>query len=142
MRGNIIVELEVDTNDQWFAFLWVKIHTRPALVRFKIDTGCNALVLSHSTLAALGYSTAAGNLAKLSGATGRLASGEKSAFKNLGNVQLFLDKKQCIPICTAQAICHATHETNDLLGTKVLRQFCDIHFHLTGDKYMELLKSP
>ena len=140
MSEKIVVDLEVDTNDQWFAFIWVKIRDRITQVRFKIDTGCNALVISHSTLKNLGFSASAENLAMLHGEIGRLASGEKSKFRSLGEVALFLDKKQSIHVCTAQAICHATHETNDLLGTKVLKQFFGINFNLACDKYMELLK--
>ena len=40
-----------------------------------------------------------------------------------------------------QSACHATRETNDLIGTEVFKQFADVIFRLHGDKYMELLKT-
>ena len=62
LSKSIGIDLEIDRNNQWFAFVWVKLGKRSAIVRFKIDTGCNALVLSHKTLKALGYSSTKDNL--------------------------------------------------------------------------------
>jgi len=142
MTGDIIkLNLSVDINNQWFVSVWVEMHGRKAVVRFKVDTGCNSVVLSHSTLKSLGISTSNANLSKLSDETAKLASGEKSSFKSLGAVSLSLDKVQSVPICNAKAICHATRKTNDLLGTEVFKQFASVAFNLAGDKYMELKKS-
>ena len=110
------------------------------LVKFKIDTGCNTLVLSHSTLKSLGYSAKQADLSKLPPVKAALASGEEHMFRKLGAVSLFRDDKQAIQICKADSICHSTHETNDLLGTEVLRQFSGVSFDLTANKYMELKK--
>ena len=137
---SIRLDLTIDANNQWFVFMWVALHRRRVEVRFKIDSGCNGLVLSHKTLKALGRPTSTSDLAKLNDVTGRLASGEKSLYKGLGVVALHLNKIQPDHICTANAICHATRETNDLLGTEVLRQFCGVNFNLADDKYMELKK--
>ena len=132
--------LFVDASNQWFVSIWLSLHGRKAEVNFKVDNGCNGLVLSRKTLKALNYSIDNENIAKLQDVTGRLASGEKSSFKNLGTASLYTDKKQLIHICNANAICHATRETNDLMGTEVFKQFTDINLHLSDDKYMELLK--
>jgi hypothetical protein len=121
--------------------MWVVFNGRREEIRFKVDTGCNALVLSHSSLKKLGFSASISDLAKLPPETGRLASGEKSDFKNLGTISLYTDKNQSVKICQTSAICHATRKTNDLIGTAVLKQFCKVDFNLTGNKYMELLKA-
>ncbi|MCL2204692.1 MAG: hypothetical protein FWB88_12220 [Defluviitaleaceae bacterium] len=132
------IKLRVDPNNQWFVNIVVKIGNHQSAVKFKIDTGCNALVLSHDTLTRLGISAEATNLAKLPDETVRLASGEKSPFKRLGTVSLLCVGTKPLPICTVPAICHATRETNDLLGTEVLRRFGLVFFNLTGEAYMEL----
>jgi len=134
----INVKLRIDSNNQWFAVVVVKMGKRQAAVRFKIDTGCNALVLSHGTLERLGFSTENTNLLKLPGITGALASGDKHTFRKLGGVSLFLDDTRTIHICDAEAICHSTHETHDLMGTEVLRQFSGVMFNLVGS-HMELV---
>ena len=95
----IRVVLEVDNFNQWFSSLYVLFNGVYRSVRFKIDTGCNALVLSH--------------------------------FKDIG---------RNVPVCGADAVCHSTRQTNDLLGTEVLRQFTDISFKLSDKKYLELMK--
>ncbi|MCL2171477.1 MAG: hypothetical protein FWB71_04930 [Defluviitaleaceae bacterium] len=133
-------ELVVDANNQWFVTVWVVFQNRKYRVHFKVDTGCNGLVLSHTTLMGMGFSTTETSLAKLPVITGRLASGDKSQFKKLGAVSLFQDKAQNIQVCKVDAICHSTHETHDLIGTEVLRQFSNVSFGLIGDKYMELMQ--
>jgi predicted aspartyl protease len=135
------IELSIDTNHQWFVSVWVELQERRQEVRFKVDTGCNALVLSHSTLKKLGFSVSEASLSKLQSITGKHADGEKSNYKNLGEVSLFSAENQEGHICNAPAICHATRKTNDLIGTAVLKQFCKVDFNLVGDKYMELLKT-
>lgn len=131
--------LIVDTNNQWFVNLWVTLRGKSRRVCFKVDTGCNGLVLSHKTLETMGYSTAKTALAKLNDEIGILASGEKTTFKKLGLVSLNGSGSQHGQICSANAICHATRETNDLLGTEVLRQFSTVAFNLDG-RFLELLK--
>ena len=136
-RG-LIFDLRVDTHNQWFVSLWVCIGERRAYTEFKIDTGCNSLVLSHKTLNKLGLSTDNENLSKLISISGKLASGDTHTYKKLGAVLLFQDKGQTVQICKADAICHSTKETHDLLGTEVLRKFSNVSFGLNGDKYIEL----
>jgi len=132
------LRLEVDSHNQWFVWAWVVVGKQKYQVRFKVDTGCNALVLSHSTLEGLGVSIKEADLLKLSPVSGKLASGDKHIFRKLGEVSLFQDKAQTSQICKADAICHSTKETHDLLGTEVLRQFSDVSFRLVGDMHMEL----
>lgn len=134
------LKLRVDSNKQWFVSMWVVKGGTKYRVEFKVDNGCNALVLSHDTMKKLGFSTAPIDLGKLPKKTGRLASGEKHTFKTLGMVSLFRTGSQPTHVCNAEAICHATMETNDLLGTEVLNQYTDVNFHLSDNKYMELLK--
>jgi len=135
------IELTVDPHNQWFATVWVIANGQKAKIEFKVDSGCNALVLSHETLKKLAISTKPLDLEKLPDMTGKLATGVKSRFKQLGVVSLYSINKPPVHICNAKAICHARRETNDLIGTEVLQQFTDVNFHLSGHKYMELLKS-
>ena len=135
------IELEIDKDNQWFAFIWVELGNRKALVRFKIDTGCNSLVISHKTLSALGYDSSLDSLAKLPAIHGRLASGDKHPFGKLGKASLSILQGSRIQICKADAVCHTTHETHDLLGTEVFKQFRGVSFNLIDEKYMELIKA-
>ena len=118
--------------------MWVEFGNRKALVRFKIDTGCNSLVLSHKTLTALGYLASKDSLSKLPAVHGRLASGDAHTFRKLGQASLSIIQGPRMEICKVQAICHSTQETHDLLGTEVFRQFSSVSFNLVGDRYMEL----
>jgi hypothetical protein len=86
----------------------------------------------------LGFLVSDNNLTQLPLITGSLASGETHIFKKLGAVILCQDKNQTGQICKANAICHKIHETHDLLGTEVLRQFNTVVFNIIKDKYMEL----
>ena len=132
------LDLTVDGNNQWFVPAWVAIGGKCYRVRFKVDTGCNSLVLSHSTLKNMGFSVSEDDLSKLPFLSGKLASGKEDTFVKLGAVSLCQDKNQAKQICKANAICHSTHETHDLLGTEVLRRFSSVTFNLFGNKYMEL----
>jgi len=138
LNKSLIFDLRVDTYNQWFVSLWVSVGGRKTYTEFKVDTGCNSLVLSHKTLKKLGISTVKENLSKLTSVPAKLASGDTNTYKKLGTVSLFQDKGQASHICNANAICHFTKETHDLLGTEVLRQFSDVTFGLIGDKYMKL----
>jgi hypothetical protein len=131
--------LRVDSRNQWFVSMWVFLGKNKIRAEFKIDTGCNAMVLSQSTLKRLGCLTDESVLLGLPAVSGALANGEKHTFRKLGIVSLCQDKNQTTQICKAEAICHSTHETHDLLGTEVFRQFVGVTFNLTGNKYMELL---
>jgi hypothetical protein len=131
-------ELTVDRNNQWFVQLWVSVGGRKALITFKVDSGCNSLVLSHRTLGKLGILTDKDTLAKLPEVPGKLASGDIHTYRKLGAVSLYQNKGQTAQICKVDAICHSTRETHDLLGTEVFRRFSGVSFNLVGDKYVEL----
>jgi len=133
-------ELTIDNNNQWFVSAWVHVVGRNVNVQFKIDTGCNALVLSHRTLKLLGITTTETELSKLPKISGELASGTTDVFRKLGVVSLYHDNNQITQIGIVPAICHATRQTHDLLGTEVLRLFDSVSFNLEGNKYMELAK--
>ena len=137
--NKVSVKLEVDNHNQWFTSILIKIGNVSKPVRFKIDTGCNAVVLSHSTLKKLGLDTSATNLARLPEIHGTVASGDEHKFKKLGKVSLHKGNKQLTHICDVEAICHASHETNDLLGTEAFRQFSGVTFALADNKRMELV---
>jgi len=138
INNNIKFKLKIDPNNQWFVYAWVTMGNKKSRVEFKVDTGCNSLVISHRTLKNLGYSTKESDLSKLPGITGALASGDKHTFRKIGSVSLFQDKDNSVQICKADAVCHSTHETHDLLGTEIFRQFIGVNFCLTESKYMEL----
>jgi len=129
--------MQIDAHNQWFVYCWVKINDRLRSVRFKVDTGCNALVLSHDTLKRFGYDASPPSLVKLPSVSGMLASGDKHVFKKLGNISLFSDNGQKNLICNVQGICHAAQETNDLLGTEVLKCFLSVRFNLSKHINME-----
>ena len=137
-RKEVSVKIEIDNHKQWFASVMIKIGNAIKPVRFKIDTGCNAVVLSHSTLKKLGLETNENNLAKLPGLKGTLANGEEHQFRKLGKVSLHKGNKEFTHICDAEAICHATHETNDLLGTEAFCQFIGVSFLLADVRRMNL----
>jgi len=132
------IELTIDKHKQWFVPVWVVIGKKKCRVEFKVDTGCNSLVISHSTLKSIGFFKKETELLKLPPVSGVLASGDSHTFRDLGTILLCQDKAQSIHLCKADAICHSTHETHDLLGTEVFKQFNKIFFSLVGDKYIEL----
>jgi len=114
-------ELTVDHSNQWFVSAWVHVAGRSANVQFKVDTGCNALVLSHRTLRLLGITTTESELSKLPEVSGELASGTTDIFRKLGLVSLYHDNKQATQIAQVPAICHTTRQTHDLFGTEVFQ---------------------
>ena len=138
MTDSIKIEMRTDSHKQWFAEVWVVIGKTVKSVEFKIDTGCNSVVLSHKTLKRFGLVES--DLAKLPKTSGVQASGENHPYLKLGTVSLHQSKNK--PICKTEAVCHATHETHDLIGTEVFMKFCGVIFNLTGNKYMELIKDP
>jgi len=73
-NNDIKFKLKIDPNNQWFVYAWVTMGGKKSRVEFKVDTGCNSLVISHRTLKNLGYSTKESDLSKLPGITGALAS--------------------------------------------------------------------
>ena len=136
--SNVSIKLEIDQYNQWFASIMIKIGNVSKPVRFKIDTGCNAVVLSHSTLKKLGLDISTEILAKLQEIPGTVASGDEHKFIKLGKVSLHKGDKQLTYICDVNAICHSSNETNDLLGTEAFRQFNSVTFTLSDNKRMEL----
>ncbi|MCL2356598.1 MAG: hypothetical protein FWC70_05480 [Defluviitaleaceae bacterium] len=133
-------ELTVDHANQWFIWAWVHIAGRKAYTQFKVDTGCNALILSHRTLKLLGITTDEAELSKLPEISGALAGGTTDIFRKLGAISLYCDKGQAIYAGKIPALCHATRQTHDLLGTEVLRLFSGVSFSLKGNKFMELIQ--
>ena len=136
MTKGIKIDMETDSRKQWFAHMWVIIGKKAVFVEFKVDTGCNAVVLSRKTLKKFGLDEI--DLCKLPKTSGIQASGENHPYRKLGAVSLHQSKTT--PICKTEAVCHATHETHDLIGTEVFQQFAGVSFNLLGNKYMELLK--
>jgi hypothetical protein len=94
------------------------------------------VVLSHKTLRRIGVNIS--DLSKLPDTIGIQASGEKHDYKKLGSISMFHNKT--LHICDTNAVCHATRETHDLLGTNVFKQFCRVNFCLDDENYMELKK--
>ena len=133
-------DLTIDHSNQWFISAWVHIAGRKANAHFKVDTGCNALILSHRTLKLLGITTDEAELSKLPQVSGELASGTKDIFRKLGMVSLYRDGGQALHIGKFPAMCHAGRQTHDLLGTEVFRQYAGVAFGLKGNKHMELIK--
>lgn len=136
MMGGIKIHMRIDSRKQWFARFWVLISKKTVFVEFKVDTGCNSVVLSRKTLKKFGLTE--NDLAKLPQTTGIQASGENHPYLKLGTISL--QQSKGISICDTIAVCHATHETHDLMGTEVFMKYCGLAFKLTGNKYMELLK--
>ena len=136
MTKGIKIDINIDSRNQWFASIWVLIGKKAILVEFKVDTGCNAVVLSRKTLKKLGL--AESDLPKLPKTSGIHVGGENHPYLKSGKISLHQSKNT--PICKTEAVCHATHETHDLIGTEVFMKFCGLAFNLTGNKYMELIK--
>ena len=96
------MKIEMRAHNQWFASVWVVKSEKKAFIEFKVDNGCNGLVLNHKTLNALGVASSIEDLAKFPEETGTLASGEKTTFKKLGAVSLFMPGKKAVHICKAR----------------------------------------
>jgi hypothetical protein len=111
--------MKIDKRNQWFVDITTVINNTDIVVAYKVDTGCNGLILSHATLKQFGISTTAESLANLKSAA---ASGiaEDIKLRELGEVTLYYDK---LLIGTFRAYCHPTRETHDLLGSPVLQAF-------------------
>ena len=55
--SDIKLKLRVDSTNRWFVSVWIFVGKNKSRIEFKVDTGCNSLVLSHSTLKNLGITT-------------------------------------------------------------------------------------
>ena len=127
------IRMQIDKQNQWFTNISVVVDKRIAKTEFKIDTGCNCLLLSHITLQKLGL--CASDIAKLPDAAATSVS-ERIPLKRVGKVSLYYGKNL---IGTFDAHCHATRSTNDLLGSPILQKFKQVHFDLTAESTMTLL---
>jgi len=121
--------MDINSNNQWFVGLTVAIKDKQADIEFKVDTGCNCLLISHSTLKNLGISTSQTAIAKLPDTVG-LSVSEKIQLKQIGKISLFYGDTH---IGDFDAYCHATRETHDLLGATVFQAFIGAHFDLIKD---------
>ena len=134
----IDILMNMSKSGQWLVDLIVKIGNKKVPVRFKLDTGCNGVALSHKTLRNFGISTDESTLSKLTDEVVMLASGERSDFKKLGKIAIYRGTSK---ICDTKAVCHIKNQTNNLLGTEVFNQFAQVRFILDkGEEYMELTR--
>jgi hypothetical protein len=90
-------------------------------VEFKIDNGCNIVLLNKDTLRDLGFDVTKEALSKLPNESASLAVGTVSNFKCVGMIVMATETKKFI--CGVKVYCHANKTTRDLLGTSALHQF-------------------
>ncbi|MDR2168191.1 MAG: hypothetical protein LBE35_10145 [Clostridiales bacterium] len=121
-----------------FVTLTVVINNKVADIPFKLDTGCNSVVLKHKTLQAFGIDTTSKAMRNKPSMPGRLADGTSSNFKQVGDIALYSNGNL---LAKTGVICHATQETNNLLGTSVLHRYLSYKIQVGGDfQYLELEK--
>ena len=129
------IPISIDSKNQIFATLRVVLNKASIDVRFKIDTGCNVVLLSRSTLADLGFATSHDTLLKLPIVQASVGDGSKTNFRQAGLVALYSGN---LHISSVPVICHTTKNTRDLLGTSVLHKFSKYTIHVKGKMYLEL----
>jgi hypothetical protein len=132
------MKMRIDTRNQWFVIVKTVVGDMGIPVAYKVDTGCNGLILSHATLKQFGMSTTAKSLSKLKSAN---ASGIAEDIKlgEVGMATLYYDK---LLIGTFRAYCHPTRETHDLLGSPVLQAFEKVDIDLKTEPKSITLQNP
>ena len=135
-QSKLSLPVLIDARGQILTTLRVAIGKSTADVYFKIDTGCNVVLLSHSSLEELGIQTSADALRKLPPVSATIGDGSMADFRIVGDVNLFSGKTH---ICAVKAICHTTQKTRNLLGTSVLHKFSRYIVQVRGTTYLELI---
>ncbi|MDR2167747.1 MAG: retroviral-like aspartic protease family protein [Clostridiales bacterium] len=127
--------IHIDNSGQILVTLTVAANNRSIDVDFKLDTGCNSVVLSRETLEKLGVKTDAATMSKRAPIEASVADGSVVSFRQAGNVNLYSGRDGLGEI---DVICHATHETRNLLGTSALHKFARYAINVKDYQYLEL----
>jgi len=122
-------------NNQIFTDLTISANNKSISAEFKIDTGCNTVLLNHRVLNRLGIDTSKETLEKLPIARASIADGTTENYRHIGNIALYTGNKH---ICDVPVICHTSKETRNLLGTTVLHLFNKYSFQVKENTVLEL----
>jgi len=133
--SSLKIPIRIDANNQIFTTLTAIHNKTPIDVYFKIDNGCNAVIIRRNTLKSLGFDTSVQSLNKLPVVNAKLADGRVTNFRQVGEILLIHNNCR---ICTVPVICHLTRQTNDLLGTSVLHKFGSYTISTRGKTYLTL----
>ena len=131
------IEMRITQMREWRVSLDVRLRPDSACkpVDFKVDSGCNTVLLSHVSLKLLGMRTIQEELGRLPKKEANIATGEIRTFKSLGKVALSLGG---VSIGEFDAICHPTRQTKDLLGSNVLMACKNLGFKFGDMSYMTM----
>jgi predicted aspartyl protease len=133
--GTLQIPIRIDENGQELVTLITANGNVAIKTLFKIDSGCNAVLMRRGSLQALGFDTSEAALNKLPDVGASLSDGSTAAFKQVGEIVLI--HGQC-RICAVPVICHATKNTRNLLGTSVLHKFNSYKISTRGRAFLEL----
>jgi len=133
--GTLKIPIYIDKNGQELTTLITAAGDRAIKTLFKIDSGCNAVLMRRGALQALGFDTSEQALSKLPNVGASLSDGSTTAFKQVGEIVLIHGTCR---ICTVPVICHATKDTRNLLGTSVLHKFASYKVSTRGKTFLEL----
>jgi len=129
------IPIRIDGNGQELVTLITANENKSIRTLFKIDSGCNAVLMRRSALQALGFDTSEAALSKLPDVGASLSDGSTTAFKQVGEIILIHGTCR---ICTVPVICHASKNTRNLLGTSVLHRFNSYKISTRGKAFLEL----
>jgi hypothetical protein len=133
--ASLKIPIRIDASDQIFTTL-TAVHKKMSVdVYFKIDNGCNAVIIRRNTLKSLGFDTSPQALGKLPEVNAKLADGRAVNFRQVGEIVLIHGNCR---ICSVPVICHLTRQTNDLLGTSVLHKFASYMINTRGKTFLTL----
>ena len=134
--NKIIVPIDV-SGGQFFVDLTVSANSKILEVDFKIDTGCNVVVLSRNTLKRFGIDVSQKALEKKKIPKTSIADNSMVHYRIVRNISLYSGR---IFICEVPVICHTTRQTNNLLGVGVLHKFEKYAIQLKGETRMALFR--
>ena len=133
--ANLQIPIRIDENGQEWVTLITAAENKSIKTLFKIDSGCNVVLMRRSALQALGFDTSMVALSRLPDVGASLSDGSVASFKQVGEIALIHGTCR---ICTVPVICHATKSTRNLLGTSVLHKFNSYKVTTRGKPFLTL----
>jgi predicted aspartyl protease len=128
-KKRIFIPARIDSFGQILIELRVLTGNVVADVLFKMDNGCNSVMLNHKTLRNFGINTSPKALEKYPVIGANIVDGSDANFRQIGNFSISYGKMH---IATVPVICHAQRETRNLLGTSVLHKFSKYAVNVKG----------
>jgi hypothetical protein len=129
------IPVMIDAKNQVITTLNVAANNKQLDVVFKIDNGCNAVLMWRDSLKDLGFDVSQAALNKLPEIGATLGDGSVVNFRQIGEVVLI--HKNC-KICSVPVVCHTSKNTRNLLGTSVLHKFGSYMINTRGKTFLTL----